>query len=119
MSGGEPLQQVAGLIELLELVRQKTSLSILVFTGFRYEEVLAMPQFNKLRTLVDVLIAGRYVAGMRTRSSFLGSANKTVHCFSERYSKEDLDIAPVSEVIISPSGELTITGIEPANLRNK
>jgi len=119
VSGGEPLQQAAALLELLELVRQKTNLSVLVFTGFTYEEAEILPQFNKLRTLVDVLIAGRYVAGMQTRSSFLGSTNKTIHYLSDRYAEEDLEIAPVSEVIIGPSGDLTITGIEPANLRNK
>jgi anaerobic ribonucleoside-triphosphate reductase activating protein len=119
VSGGEPLQQAAALVELLELVRQRTSLSILVFTGFSFEEAQALPQFNQLRTLVDVLITGRYVAGMQIRSSFLGSANKTIHFLSDRYSEADLEAAPVSEVIINPSGDLTITGIEPSNLRNK
>jgi anaerobic ribonucleoside-triphosphate reductase activating protein len=117
VSGGEPLQQQDALIELLELVRKKTHLSTIVFTGFSYEEVQSMPCFQQLARLIDVLIAGRYVEGSRIKSGFTGSANKTIHYFSSRYEANDLEIVPISEVIISRQGVLSITGVEPPKLR--
>lgn len=119
VSGGEPLQQQEQLIELLTIIRSKTDLSVLLFTGFCYEEVEVMPCFTTLQSLVDVLIAGRYVAGSARPSSFTGSANKSLHYFSSRYSATDLAIVPVSEVIISPSGELALTGVDPLKSRSQ
>lgn len=117
VSGGEPLQQPEALIELLELVRDNTHLSTIIFTGFSYEEVESMPCFKRLARLIDVLIAGRYVEGMRVKSGFTGSANKTIHNLSRRYEAHDLEIVPISEVIISREGALSITGVEPPKLR--
>lgn len=117
VSGGEPLQQLEALAELLHLVRSQTNLSTIVFTGFSYEEALLIPHFDKLKNQIDVLIAGRYVADMRVSSGFTGSANKTIHYLSSRYSTGDLELVPISEVIISHTGELAITGVEPPKLR--
>ncbi|CAN5565500.1 4Fe-4S single cluster domain-containing protein [soil metagenome] len=118
VSGGEPLQQPDALTELLRLVRSRTALSTIVFTGFSYEEALLIPSFDKLKNQIDVLIAGRYLAGIRDSSGFTGLANKTIHYLSSRYSERDLELVPVSEVIISHTGELAITGVEPPQLRN-
>lgn len=117
VSGGEPLQQPEALMELFELVRKNTHLSTIVFTGFSYEEVERMPCFDSLARLIDVLIAGRYIEGMRVKTGFTGSSNKTIHYFSSRYQANDLEIVPISEVIISRTGELSITGVEPPKLR--
>ncbi len=117
MSGGEPLQQVESLMELLELVRSKTDLSVLVFTGFPFEAAEQIPSFWKLKPLIDVLIAGPYVEGLAVRSSLISSTNKTLHFFSNRYSQADLATVPVSEVIISASGDVSVTGIDPVSLR--
>lgn len=117
VSGGEPLQQVESLMELLELVRSKTDLSVLVFTGFPFEAAEQIPSFWKLKPLIDVLIAGPYVEGLAVRSSLISSTNKTLHFFSNRYSQADLATVPVSEVIISASGDVSVTGIDPVSLR--
>lgn len=119
VSGGEPLQQCESLVELLHLVRQNTPLSTLIFTGYTLEEVQSMPSFKNLRQLIDVLITGRYVAHAENRTGFIGSASKTVHYFSSRYDSKDLESVPISEVIISPTGHLAITGVEPPRLRNE
>lgn len=119
VSGGEPLQQLEALTELLQLIRSQTNLSTIVFTGFTYEEVAIMPRFDKLKNQIDILIAGRYVADMRVSSGFTGSSNKTIHYLSSRYSEGDLELVPISEVIISHSGELAITGVEPPKMRKE
>jgi anaerobic ribonucleoside-triphosphate reductase activating protein len=40
LTGGEPLEQARAVTELLRLVRQRTSLSVILSTGFSWEEVL-------------------------------------------------------------------------------
>jgi anaerobic ribonucleoside-triphosphate reductase activating protein len=117
ISGGEPLQQRHELLELLELVRSKTDLSVLLFTGFAVCELEKMGCLSQLERLVDVLIAGRFVADESLKSGLIGSSNKTVHYFSERYTDADLNQVPVAEAIISAEGEISLSGIDPLILR--
>jgi anaerobic ribonucleoside-triphosphate reductase activating protein len=60
VSGGEPLQQRCALLALLQRVRRETGLSVLVLTGFTWDEVQRMPDAEALLVCIDVLIAGRY-----------------------------------------------------------
>lgn len=117
VSGGEPLQQKEGLLELLSLVRCRIALSVLVFTGFTVDELQHDGTLGELEPLVDVLIAGRYIPDLAVKSGLLGSSNKSVHLFSKRYTEEDLGEVPVSEVILSASGEVVTSGIDPLFLR--
>src|SRR5262245_29198295 len=43
VSGGEPLQQRPALLALLRRLRQQTRLSVVLFTGFTWEEVQRFP----------------------------------------------------------------------------
>ena len=113
VSGGEPLQQAEALLELLQRLRAETPLSALVFTGFTWEEVQRLPQAGAMLSCVDVLIAGRYAASQRLAHGLLGSANKTVHFLSGRYSPLDLQSIPEAEVLITPQGEIINSGIRP------
>ncbi|HXG10502.1 MAG TPA: 4Fe-4S single cluster domain-containing protein [Gemmataceae bacterium] len=113
ISGGEPLQQRAALLDLLRRLRRQTRLSIIVFTGFTWEEVQRMPEAAELLACVDVLIAGRYDQTQRLARDLRGSANKTVHLLTGCYRPEDLTSVPTAEVIITPRGELQLTGIDP------
>ncbi|TDD29280.1 radical SAM protein [Actinomadura sp. KC06] len=113
VSGGEPLQQFRPLLRLLTRIREETSLSVLVFTGFGWEEIVRMPGAAALRDRVDVLLAGRYVRDLRLGRGLRGSSNKTVHLFTDRYTAADLDAVPDAEVVIRADGRLAITGIDP------
>lgn len=117
VSGGEPLQQAEEIVTVLELVREKTDLSAVVFTGFTFKEVSAMPVFQRLKRCVDVLICGRYIESMRVATGLTGSTNKTFHYFSERYQQSDFEDVSVGEVIIDEKGRLVLTGIDPLRLR--
>jgi anaerobic ribonucleoside-triphosphate reductase activating protein len=59
-----------------------------------------------------VLIAGRYDRQQRRASGWRGSANKTVHLLTDRYTLADLDAVPPAEVVIAPDGTVTISGID-------
>lgn len=113
ISGGEPLQQTRPLFSLLRRLRQETRLSVLLFTGYRWQESLEMPGAGALMACLDVVIAGRYDASRHLGRGLLGSSNQTVHLLTERYTMDDLYEVPVSEAIISGNGEVTISGIEP------
>lgn len=113
ISGGEPLQQLKSLVSLLTQIRNKTELSVILFSGYTFEEIRTMPQSDRLIYLVDVLIAGRYDHAIPSSNPWLGSGNKTVHFFSSRYSMDDLQRVPSAEVIIQPNGEIVSSGIHP------
>jgi len=113
LSGGEPLQQLPALVDFLESLRSASRLSVILFSGYSWEEVLHMPLSNRLLPLVDVLLAGRYAASQRIARGLLGSNNKTVHFLSSLYSAADLDEIPEAEIILKSNGEIIFSGINP------
>lgn len=113
ISGGEPLQQRRPLERLLRRVRAEADLSVLLFSGYTWDEIQSMPHISTLLDSVDVLLAGRYDARQRVASGLLGSGNKTVHLLTSRYTLADLDAIPQAEVIVGSDGELLFSGIDP------
>ena len=113
ISGGEPLQQLSALIDFLENLRAHSQLSVILFSGYSWEEIQSMPSAPRLTACVDVLLAGRYQAAHRAAHALLGSTNKTIHFLSSRYSAADLEAVPEAEVIINPNGEIILSGINP------
>lgn len=113
ISGGEPLHQFRALIPLLERVRKETGLSILVFSGYDWNEIHRFSGIDRFLANIDTLIAGRYVSSQRIANGLIGSANKTAYFITDRYSKKDLDDIPQAEVIITPDGQVILSGIDP------
>jgi len=113
LSGGEPLQQFKGVLELVTRIRRQTSLSMIVFTGYQFEEVQRMPKSGLFLSHIDVLIAGRYDATQRLGHGLLGSANKTLHFMTNRYGPDSLRAVPEAEVFVTSAGEVVTTGINP------
>lgn len=117
ISGGEPLQQMDPITALLKRVREETSLSTLLFTGFRWSEIQQMPGAGRLLETLDVVLAGRYEQNNRIASGLLGSSNKTIHFLTPRYSERDLGRIPEAEVIVTHTGEMIFSGIDPLIFR--
>jgi anaerobic ribonucleoside-triphosphate reductase activating protein len=113
VSGGEPLQQRPALLALLRRLRERTRLSVLVFTGFTWEEVRRFPEAEALLGCIDVLLAGRYDAARHLGRGLIGSANKTAHFLTGRYGQADLEAVPPAEVVITADGEVVASGIDP------
>lgn len=113
ISGGEPAHQHRALSHLLKQVREKTHLSILVFTGYDWSELQRFPGIDNFLAQIDVLIAGRYDVSRRVAQGLIGSSNKTVHFLTDRYTSKDLEAIPQAEVIVSPDGEIILSGIDP------
>ncbi len=113
ISGGEPMHQHSALAALLKQVRRTTQLSVLVFSGYTWEEIHKFPRAQHFLDQVDVLIAGRFEVNNRMASALIGSTNKTVHFLTPRYQSSDLEQVPQAEVIVMPDGEIRLSGIDP------
>lgn len=113
VSGGEPVYQRRALTRLFQEVRHQTNLSIVVFSGYTLDEFNCAAGARPFLESIDVLIAGRYDQNLRVANGLTGSANKTFHFFTSRYAPRDFKQIPQAEVIISPQGEITFSGIYP------
>lgn len=81
-SGGEPFLQADALCAVAEGVRAQGK-SVLVYTGFTYEQLLARVEsesgVGSLLKLTDILIDGPYVEALRDLElHFRGSANQRI-----------------------------------------
>ena len=114
ISGGEPLQQIHGLLALLEAVTSRSKLSVVVFTGYTWDEVQRMEGALVLLGCVDVLVAGRYDRERRSGAGLRGSDNQTVHLLTDRYTLDDLEDVPVAEAVIEQDGTVTLSGFPGA-----
>ena len=122
LSGGEPFQQLPGLLALLAAIKTELPhLSVVIFTGYTQNEWLNLLSDDEAITTIfscaDVIIAGRYNQQQRRATGLRASANKQFHFLSERYSETDFARIPTAEVIINPAGLVTLTGINPLHLR--
>jgi anaerobic ribonucleoside-triphosphate reductase activating protein len=117
LSGGEPLAQLAEVTALVkEVHRLAPELSVLLFTGYGWEEVQEMA-VGELLNEVDVVIAGRYDETRPASRGLVTSENQTVHFLTGRYCEADVDAVPVAEVLIDEEGRVVVTGVEVAALR--
>lgn len=119
LTGGEPFQQPEGLYALVSALRNRTELSILVFSGYTRGEILRMPLGEEILLRTDVLIAGRYLKKRHLGRRLLGSANQKIHLLSGRYSLRDFDRVPELEVQIDGRGGVVITGVARADLESE
>lgn len=87
--GGEPVLQVEGFAELAQKC-QAHGLSVLLFTGYQYEELLSMENANVNRLLEnsDILVDGEFFEELYDEErDWVGSTNQRVIFLSSRYSK--------------------------------
>ena len=87
--GGEPLLQAQGLLPLLEWSRAE-GLSVILFTGYLWEECLAnvVPGSEKLLHYIDVLIDGAYYQDKPDPiRNWVGSTNQRFIYLTKRYDK--------------------------------
>lgn len=85
--GGEPLIQAKGLSVVAEWC-QNNGLSVLIFTGYLYEEILKMnnPQTIKLLQYTDLLIDGPFIVEQYdSERDWVGSTNQRVLFLSDCY----------------------------------
>jgi len=98
-SGGEPMAQASGLAEVIRIARRQRDLTLICFTGYRLRELQDRPPGPGVAELLaqsDVLIDGRYVAGLNDGRGMRGSSNQQVHLLTGRLAAAaaELDAGP-------------------------
>jgi anaerobic ribonucleoside-triphosphate reductase activating protein len=113
-SGGEPMQQAAGLAALARLARQKKDLDLICFTGYRYEHLLKNPPNSGVSALldeIDVLIDGPFIQSRNDSVGLRGSSNQRIIHLTSRLEEYDFESSTRNVEITVTDGELAFIGI--------
>jgi anaerobic ribonucleoside-triphosphate reductase activating protein len=119
-SGGEPMEQAAGLAALVRLARQKKNLDLICFTGYRYEQLLKNPPNHGVAELlaqVDVLIDGPFVQSLNDSVGLRGSSNQRVIHLTSRLKGHDFESQKREVEITITNGELAFIGIPTPDIQ--
>ena len=112
ISGGEPFQQPEALQELLQLLRDRSGLPVLVFSGYSYRQLCDVPHFSRCLQLIDALICGPYRKDLQPAyERFCSSDNQELVLLSDRYDKTEFNNLPLGEFIIDQEGNAVFSGI--------
>ncbi|QQM40184.1 4Fe-4S single cluster domain-containing protein [Streptomyces liliifuscus] len=121
LSGGEPMQQAAGLAELVGRARSTRDVSVICFTGHRLERLRTRPPTTgvpELLAAVDVLIDGVYVAALDDGRGLRGSSNQRIHHLTGRLANCGYDFAgrPRTAEIAVDGPQALLIGVPPTGL---
>ncbi|NCO39962.1 MAG: hypothetical protein COZ06_02565 [Armatimonadetes bacterium CG_4_10_14_3_um_filter_66_18] len=111
LSGGEPLLQAGPLADFLELVRQGSSLSTMLYSGYLLEDIPSLPDGERVLGAVDLLVDGPFEEAQPADDGWRGSLNQRIHCLTARYGPQDLVPRQRLEVILRPDGTVLQTGV--------
>jgi len=81
ISGGEPFQQYEQLIAFLHLIKSKTVLNVLCFSGYYLNELAELFPDKLFLKYIDTLVDGRYLREHHENSNLKGSTNQTIYKF--------------------------------------
>lgn len=78
--GGEPFQNVDGLIDLLDEAKKRfPDKNVWIWSGYKYDEIVADPQKKQLLLRCDVLVDGKFIAMKKNAMlKFRGSSNQRI-----------------------------------------
>jgi anaerobic ribonucleoside-triphosphate reductase activating protein len=113
-SGGEPMEQAAGLAALARLARQKKDLDLICFTGYRYERLVKNPPNHGVIALlneIDVLIDGPFIQSLNDSKGLRGSSNQRVIHLTSKLKDHDFESQARTVEITITDGELAFVGI--------
>ncbi len=117
VSGGEPFHQAAGLFYLLKTAKEVYGLTTVVYTGFEYDKLTAVPQCRPCIEYIDVLIDGRFEKSKKEPTLLArGSTNQRFYFLTNRYKEGDFYMTAKAEIIIGRDGTITETGFSRVNI---
>ncbi len=118
LSGGEPFAQAEGLARMLRIARRRRELSVICFTGYRYETLEDHPHspwVHALLNQIDVLIDGPYIARLNDGKGLRGSSNQRILHLTNRMHDFEFEDQPRRIEVAIDNGELLAVGIPPGN----
>jgi len=110
ISGGEPFLQSEALVDLVNRVKAKKDVGVIVYTGNNFSEI----KENELTKLCDIIIDGAYIEALNDGLSLRGSSNQNVCLITERYAKEAKELYGIQGRKIElhfKNGQTTMVGI--------
>ncbi|MBQ9441891.1 MAG: radical SAM protein [Selenomonadaceae bacterium] len=125
VSGGEPFLQAEKLAELIKILREESNLDVMIFTGYKLEELQARQDesIDFLLANTDILIDGEYREELNTNSLYRGSDNQRIFFLTQKYLpfKEAIERTKSRniEFVCREDGELFMIGVPPKNFDKK
>jgi len=116
ISGGEPFLQSSQIYKFINSLKsQKRDLDFIIYTGFKYEELIKNKEYKKVLDCIDLLIDGEYIHELNNDTPLIGSNNQGVYILSDAgknlakdiFHKESREI----EIIIKSVEDVFIVGI--------
>jgi len=99
----------------MELLRQGTTLSVMLYTGRTLEQLrrLGDPLIQRCLASVDILVDGPYVDELNDGAGWRGSSNQVLHALGPRAGVLDngATIQRRVELVVNASGLVSFTGI--------
>jgi anaerobic ribonucleoside-triphosphate reductase activating protein len=83
ITGGEPFDQYPQLMALSTMLKRKTKLNILCYSGYYLTEIETKFPDKAFYQCVDYLIDGRYDKNLASEDSLKGSENQSIYSFSK------------------------------------
>jgi anaerobic ribonucleoside-triphosphate reductase activating protein len=118
ISGGEPLLQVKALSVLVQELKQNSKLVLLLYTGYREEELQQDYEKLKLARAFDITIFGPYIKKLNEGKGFRGSSNQVVQIYNPNYDylRQILEFGSRKAEIEVGLNQVRIIGIPPKSL---
>lgn len=109
ISGGEPFLQSEALYLLVDGLRKRRDIGVIVYTGCSFEEIAKDP----LTGLCDAIIDGNYIQELDDGRALRGSSNQRLACLTERY-RHTIGFGSfrrTTELLSTKEGKLSLVGI--------
>lgn len=85
ISGGEPFLQAKGLTMMIDKVRRKRDMGVIVYSGYTFDQLMKKREWAGLLERTDLLIDGPYIRELDDGRSLRGSSNQNVIPLTDRY----------------------------------
>ena len=118
-SGGEPMMQAKGLLEVARMAKKRRQLNIICFSGYQIEHLQSRPpnaSVKEFLQVIDVLIDGQYIRALNDNRGLRGSSNQRIHYLSGKLLDFDFDNQIRTNEIQILDGQALLVGVPPKQM---
>ncbi len=108
------MMQAHPLAQMLEAARRIRPIDVILYTGFRYEDLLRRPPgigVHRLIELLDVMIDGPYIERLNDNQGVRGSSNQRILRLTNQLDGFDFEEQPRSIELRIQNGQILIIGV--------
>ncbi|MGO4999264.1 4Fe-4S single cluster domain-containing protein [Oceanisphaera sp. W20_SRM_FM3] len=115
--GGEPMHQANSLWWLINQIRERTNLTIFLFTGYEQNELAQLGQLSNILENCDIVALGRYDENKKNiNQQWIGSNNQIVIYPAGSRESEQPELINQVEIIIEADESIRILGFPDESL---